>query len=91
VTRASAITLMSQSFTGAQQVATTLPGDGPTLLMAAAKTAFTEGSNLAYSFGLLAVVGGLLLVTFSYPRKEQQAKTLEEYAQADQSPDTAPR
>lgn len=87
----SAITMMSQSFTGAQEVAKTLPGDGPTLLMAAAKTAFTEGSNLAYAFGLLAVVGGLLLVTFLYPRKEQEAETLEEYAQADQSQDAAPR
>lgn len=90
---ASAITLMSQSFTGAQQVAQGLPGNGPTLLMNAAKSAFSDGSNVAYAFALLAVIVGLLLVAFLYPGKQKEAQILAEYASEEAAPpeSTSPR
>ncbi|MGI9197940.1 MAG: MFS transporter [Candidatus Nanopelagicales bacterium] len=88
-----AITLMTQSFTGAQEVAQTVPAQYSTALLQAAKQAFTEGANVAYASALLAVVVGLVIIVALYPRKENETQILAEYAQEQAAPDgsSAPR
>lgn len=64
-----AVTQMSSSFAGAETVAKSLPQADQGALIAAAQQAFTDGSNAAFAFALAAVLIGLLLVTFLYPKK----------------------
>lgn len=80
-----AITLMTQSFSGAEQAAQSLSPAQATDLVAAARDAFVSGSNLAYAAGLLAVAAGLVIILALYPRKAQETKILAEYAQTDQA------
>ena len=79
-----AISLMTQSFTGAEQAAQSLPAQYSAGLLEAAKQAFTDGSNVAYAAGLVAVIAGLVIVVTLYPRKAKEAQVLEQYAEGDQ-------
>ena len=74
-----AVTMMTRSYTGAEQVAQSLPGNGPGMLLEAAKQAFTGGSNVAYGFALLAVIAGLAVVAVLYPNKTNEARILAGY------------
>lgn len=80
-----AITLMTQSFSGAEQAAQSLASTESASLISAAREAFISGSNFAYAAALLAVVAGLVLVLVLYPRKAKEAQVLADYAQTDQS------
>ena len=80
-----AITLMTQSFAGAQQAAQSLAPADANALVAAAREAFISGSNVAYAAALISVVAGLAIILALYPRKEKEAQVLAEYAQTDQS------
>lgn len=78
-----AVTLMSQSFTGAQQVAESLPTAAQPVLLEAAKQAFTQGSNVAYAFALAAVLAGMIIVAALYPGRAKELAQLDAYAAAD--------
>ena len=84
-----AISLMTQSFTGAEQAAQSLPAQYSAGLLEAAKQAFTDGSNVAYAAGLVAVIAGLVIVVTLYPRKAKEAQVLEQYAEGDQPAPTS--
>lgn len=71
---------LQSSFAGAEAVAKNAPSADATALIEAAKVAFTDGSNLAFAFALLAVVTGFTLVTFLFPRKDQELALEAQYA-----------
>jgi len=71
---------LQTSFAGAESVAKNLPSADSEALIQAAKVAFTDGSNLAFAFALLAVAAGFTLVTFLFPKKEQERALEEQYA-----------
>ncbi len=79
-----AVSLMMQSFTGAQEAAQSLPAQYSASLIEAARQAFTDGANMAYASALLAVVAGLVVVVTLYPRKDRETEILAQYAQQDQ-------
>lgn len=75
-----AVAQMSSSFAGAESVAKSLPQADQATLIEAAQQAFTSGSNVAFAFALGAVVIGLLLVAFAFPKKEQEFAMEKAYA-----------
>ena len=78
-----AVSLMSQSFTGAQSVASSLPSADQATFLEAASAAFTDGANIAYAFALLAVTAGLLIVALLYPNKAKEAEMMARYEAED--------
>ncbi len=78
-----AITLMTQSFTGAEEAAQSLPSQYSASLVEAARQAFTDGANVAYAAALLAVVAGLVVIVTLYPRKDREIEILAKYAEED--------
>ena len=81
-----AVTLMTQSFTGAEQAAQSLDPQYAASLVEAAKQAFTDGANVAYASALVAVVIGLVIIVALYPRKAKEEEILATYAETDASP-----
>ncbi len=75
-----AVTLMTSSYSGAAQVAQTLPNTDSTILLQWASNAFGAGSGLAFAFALLSVVAGMVLVWITFPRKAEEEKVEAEYA-----------
>lgn len=74
------VTLMTSSYAGAASVAETLPNTDSTALLQWASDAFAAGSSWAFAFGLLAVVGGMVLVAFAFPKKADEETVEAEYA-----------
>ena len=62
---------MQKSFSSAEAVAHQYP-QYATQITAAAKTSFLQGANWAYAAGIIAMLGGLALVFFLFPRKERE-------------------
>ncbi len=62
---------LQKSFSSAEAVAKQYP-QYATQITAAAKTSFLQGANWAYAAGILAMLGGLALVFFLFPRKERE-------------------
>ena len=52
-------------------------------ITAAAKSAFLQGDDWAYTAGAVAVLLGAVLVFFCFPRKEAEEQLLREYAEQD--------
>jgi hypothetical protein len=50
---------------------------------AAAKSAFLQGDDWAYTAGAVAILLGAVLVYFCFPRKEGEQQLLREYAEQD--------
>lgn len=71
---------LQSSFAGAETVAKNLSAPDANAVIEAAKVAFTDGSNLAFAFALLAVIAGFSLVTFLFPKKDQERALEEQYA-----------
>ena len=69
---------LTKSFAGAQGVAKQYP-DQADAIIAAAKSAFLQGDQWAYSAGLASVVLGAVLVFFFFPKKEGERQLLAEY------------
>ena len=86
-----AITLMTQSYSGAEQAAQSLAPSDASALVDAAQQAFVSGSNVAYAAALIAVAAGLAVVLFFYPRKDQEADILAAYAETDTPATSSPR
>jgi hypothetical protein len=77
---------LQQSFAGAENIAKLEPQYSNQIL-AAARSAFLDGANWAYTAGIVAILLGAALVYFFYPRKDAEQRLLAEY----QEEDTAPR
>jgi len=78
---------LQSSFAGAEAVAKNAPSADASALIEAARVAFTDGSNLAFAFALLAVIVGFSLVTFLFPKKDQELALEAQYeAQSSSAP-----
>jgi hypothetical protein len=66
---------ISQSFTGAEQVAKQFPQAQAEQLIAAAQQAFVDGKTAAILFAVIASLIGLVLVLFLYPNKQDEEAT----------------
>lgn len=62
---------LQKSFSSAEAVAHQYP-QYAAQITAAAKTSFLQGANWAYAAGILAMLGGLALVFFLFPKKERE-------------------
>jgi DHA2 family multidrug resistance protein-like MFS transporter len=69
---------LTKSFAGAEGVAKQYP-DQADAITAAAKSAFLQGDQWAYTAGLVSVVLGAALVFFLFPKREGERRLLEEY------------
>ena len=58
-----------KSYASAADIATQYP-QYSTEIIAAAKSSFLEGANLAYAVGIVIVILGAALVLFCFPRKD---------------------
>jgi MFS transporter, DHA2 family, multidrug resistance protein len=52
-------------------------------ILAAAKSSFLSGDRWAYTAGIVSVLLGAVLVSFFYPRKEEEQRLLAEFHAAD--------
>jgi len=85
---------LTKSFAGAEQVAKQYPQHA-SQITAAAKHAFLQGDQWAYSAGIVAVILGAVLVFFLFPRKQREEELLAQYQAEDDeregaSPPAAP-
>jgi hypothetical protein len=69
------------SFAGAQSVAAQYPQYSDQII-AAAKTAFLAGDQNAYFAGIIAILIGVALVYFIFPKREKEQELLREYHSA---------
>jgi EmrB/QacA subfamily drug resistance transporter len=76
---------LTKSFSGADEVASQYP-DHASQIVAAAKTAFLQGDQWAYTAGIVAVVLGAALVFFCFPRMDEEKRLLAEYQAQDGGP-----
>jgi DHA2 family multidrug resistance protein-like MFS transporter len=58
-------------------------------IIAAARQSFLDGSNWAYAAGIVAVIGGIVLVWICFPRRDRERELLDEYAAEDGAPEEA--
>ena len=70
-----AVATISQSFTGAEQVAKQFPQAQAQQLVAAAQQAFVDGKTAAILFAVIASLIGLVLVLLLYPNKQDEEAT----------------
>jgi DHA2 family multidrug resistance protein-like MFS transporter len=80
---------ISQSFTGAEEVAKQFPQAQAEQLVAAAQQAFVDGKTAAILFAVIASLIGLVLVLLLYPNKRDEEATYARVAgqQANPRPD----
>jgi MFS transporter, DHA2 family, multidrug resistance protein len=71
-------TALEKSFAGAQSVAQQYPQYADKII-AAARTAFLNGDDWAYTAGVVAILLGAALVYFLFPKKEQEVELLASY------------
>ena len=71
-----------KSYASAADIATQYP-QYSTEIIAAAKSSFLEGANLAYAVGIVIVILGAALVLFCFPRRAREIALLDQYASAD--------
>ena len=84
---------ISQSFTGAEQVAKQFPQAQAQQLVAAAQQAFVDGKTAAILFAVLASLIGLVVVLLLYPNKQDEEATYAQVAGQQPPPrrDTKPK
>ncbi len=76
---------LTKSFASAEQVAERHPTYADQIT-AAAKSAFLQGDDWAYSAGAVAVLAGAVLVFFFFPRREDEQELLRRYQAEDAAP-----
>jgi MFS transporter, DHA2 family, multidrug resistance protein len=73
---------LTKSFAGAEDVAAQHPQYADAII-SAAKTAFLQGDQWAYTAGLAAVLGGAVLVYFMFPKRDEERRLLAAYHDED--------
>jgi DHA2 family multidrug resistance protein-like MFS transporter len=86
---------LTKSFSSAADTASRYPTSIQDNIIAAAKTAFLQGDQWAYTAGIVAVLLGATLVFFFFPRVEREHELLARYgaedaASAPEEPETPP-
>jgi hypothetical protein len=76
---------LSKSFAGAEAVAQQYP-QYESQITEAARQAFLDGDQWAYTAGIVAVALGALLVFFMFPRRVAEQELLERYHAEDTAP-----
>src|SRR5262249_15601021 len=74
---------LAKSFASAADTAARYPPSVQDNIIAAAKTAFLQGDQWAYTAGIVAVLLGATLVFFFFPRAERERELLAGYAKED--------
>lgn len=69
---------LQKSFASAEQVAEQYP-DYASEITSGAQESFVDGSDWAYTAGIIAVAGGGVLVFFCFPKKDDEERLLLEY------------
>jgi hypothetical protein len=80
---------LTMSYAGAATIAESYPAFSDQII-AAAKTSFLDGADLAYGAGILAVLIGAALVFARFPRREEETRLLVEYHTSDAARAAAP-
>ena len=73
---------LTKSFAGAEDVAAQHPQYADAII-SGAKTAFLQGDQWAYTAGLVAVIGGAVLVFFMFPKRDDERRLLAAYHDED--------
>ena len=73
---------LTKSFAGAEDVAAQHPQYADAII-SGAKTAFLQGDQWAYTAGLVAVIGGAVLVFFMFPKRDEEQRLLAAYHDED--------
>jgi EmrB/QacA subfamily drug resistance transporter len=76
---------LEKSFSSAADVAKEYP-EYANAITAAAKASFLQGANWAYAAGVIAVVVGIVVVFFCFPRKDEEEELLDGYQERDAEP-----
>lgn len=76
------VTELEKSFSSAAVLAEQYPSYSDQI-MAAAKASFLAGDEVAYIAGIAAILLGIALVFFKFPRKDEERKLLSEYRTID--------
>jgi DHA2 family multidrug resistance protein-like MFS transporter len=76
-------TELTKSFSSAADTAQRYPPSIQDNIVAAAKTAFLQGDQWAYSAGVIAVLLGATLVYLKFPKREEEQQLLAEYQAED--------
>jgi EmrB/QacA subfamily drug resistance transporter len=74
---------LTKSFASATDTAQRYPTSVQDTIVAAAKTAFLQGDQWAYTAGLIAVLLGAALVFFKFPKHAEEKRLLEKYQSED--------
>jgi EmrB/QacA subfamily drug resistance transporter len=75
---------LTKSFAGAESVAEQYPQYADQII-AGAREAFLQGDRWAYTAGIVAVLGGAVLVYLRFPKYEEERRLLASYHRADTS------
>ena len=73
---------LTKSFASAEQTAAQFP-EYATQITAAARQSFVDGQDWAYLAGIIAIVGGGLLIATMYPKHDEELVLLDEYHRID--------
>ena len=73
---------LTKSFAGAEQIAEQNPKYA-SQITAAAKTAFLDGDQWAYTAGIVAILLGAVIVFFLFPKRDEERTLLAEYHATD--------
>ena len=73
---------LQKSFSSAEAVAEQYP-QYASQITAAARTSFLDGADWAYIAGIVAILLGAILVFFMFPRRDDEARLLAQYAEED--------
>jgi DHA2 family multidrug resistance protein-like MFS transporter len=79
-------TELTKSFSSAADTASRYPTSVQDNIVAAAKTAFLQGDQWAYTAGIVAVLLGATLVFVFFPRAERERELLARYSDEDAAP-----
>ncbi len=79
---ADTLSQLQKSFSSAEAMAAQYPQYSEAITTAA-RESFLAGANWAYGAGMIAVVVGILLVLWKYPRRDDERRLIAEYAAAD--------